>query len=503
MTRTTKAVAAAAAVAGLALRLYVLSSSLRATDSDEAVLGLIAARAGRGTVDVMFWGQAYGGTIEALVAAPFFKVFGPSVMVERLLLLVIAAVAAILTWRVGRRLVGEPAATIGAAVFWTMSCFFTWWSTKLNIYYGALCLALAVVLLLLRLRDEDDRTLPRWWPVAFGLAAGAAIWSNPQTAFLLVPAGIVHAKTMLTNVKKVATAIPFAVVGAAPWLVYSVRNHWSTLHVPGVDVYLPYTERVQLFFRQLPIAVGARQPVTGQWIVPGTVFAAIAAIATVALAVQAARNVRGTRVIAVVVVGYALLYGLSPQGGQPGASVQPRYLLFVLPVLALAIGALIQRPKALGALAVAATVACTAVGLRAMDTNHTTLMSGGPGVNVPSDFGDLTTLLEQRHIRHAYSFYWVAYRTTFETEERTIVDPAHWHVSRYKPYADEVRMAKEPAAVIVLNDTPQLDAMRRLFEGKQIAYQVHQRGVWAVVEPEQKVDREEVAAAFRSVGVLA
>ncbi|MEA3076295.1 MAG: hypothetical protein QOF60_1203 [Actinomycetota bacterium] len=502
MTRTTKAVAAAAAVAGLALRLYVLTSSLRATDSDEAVLGLIATRAGHGTLDVMFWGQAYGGTIEALVAAPLFRVFGPSVVLERLVLLVIAGLAAILTWRVGRRLVGEPAATIGAAAFWTMSCFFTWWSTKLNIYYGALCLALAVVLLLLRLRDEGD-DVPTWWPVAFGLAAGAAVWSNPQTAFLLVPTGIVFAKAMLANVKKVATAIPFAVVGAAPWLVYSVRNHWSTLHVPGVDVYLPYTERVQLFCRQLPIAVGARQPVTEQWIIPATVFAVIAIAATVALAVQAARDARGTRAIVAIVVGYALLYGLSPQGGQPGASVQPRYLLFVVPVLALAIGALTQRPKALGAAAIAVTVACSAAGLHAMDTHHTTLMSGGPQATVPADFGDLTALLEQRHIRHAYSFYWVAYRTTFETGQHTIVDPAHWHVSRYKPYADEVRTAPEPAAVIVLADTPQLGAMKQLFDGKQIPYQVHQRGVWAVVEPEQKVDREEVAVAFRSVGVLA
>jgi hypothetical protein len=339
------------------------------------------------------------------------------------------------------------------------------------------------------------------------LTAGAAVWSNPQSVFLIVPFALVCARPLLRNVKLVALAVPFAVVGAAPWLVYSVRNDWKTLRVPGVDVYLPYSERVLLFFRQLPIVFGARQPMNDRWIVPSEVFVVVAVALGAALVVAAVKNVKGARIAVAVIVGYALLYGVSPQGGQPGASLQPRYLLFVTPVVALAVAAVVAWSRrwapAAGIAVLALTVVLAAIGLHAMDTRRTTLLSSAPGVSIPADISDLTSLLRDRGIHHAYSFYWIAYRTTFETEEDVIVDPAHWHVSRYRPYADAVRNSPEPAAVIVLAGTPQVDAMRGLFESKQIAYEIHERGAFAVIEPEEKVDREEVAVAFRSVGILA
>ena len=491
-------------VGGLLLRLFVLRSRLNATDSDEAIIGLIGLRALDGHVDVLFWGQAYGGTIESFVVAPLFAVFGPTVLVERLLLLVIATIAALLTWRIGRRLVGEPAAVIGAALQWTMSCYFVWWSTKINIYYGALCLALVVHLLLLRLRDGD---VPRWWPVAFGLAAGGAAWSNPQTMYLLVPATLLTWRPLLQRWRLVLASIPFAILGWSPWLIYSVRNDWRTLKFPGVDVYLPYGERVLLFVRQLPIVFGLRLPLNNQWIVGAVVVRLVALLGVAALGWALVRNVRGVRTLTTLTVAYALLYGVSPQVGQPGASLQPRYLLFITPVLALGLAAVTAAPRwkglpVVGTGVLAASIVLSGIGLREMDEQGLTLTSGGPEATVPADIGDLLALLEEHEVRRAYSFYWLSYRTTFETEEEVIVAPAFAHISRFRPYARAVEAAERPA-VIAMRGSAQVPAIERRLDALGTGFERHERGAFTVIVPERDVNREEYVAAFREAGVFA
>lgn len=491
-------------VLAVALRIIVYASGLVAPDSDEAVIGLVGLHATRGDVDLMFWGQAYGGTIEGLAVAPLFALFGPSVMVGRLFLLVITGICAVLTWRIGRRTVGDPAAAVGAVLFWTMSSYFVWYSTKMNIYYGALTFALVVVLLLLRLRDDD---VPRWWPIAFGLSAGAAAWSNPQTMFLLFPALMAHIRPMVAHLKSVMLAVPFAVLGFSPWLVFSLRNDWKTLKVPGVDVYLPYTERVLLYFRQLPIVFGGRLPMTNEWLIPQAAFLAIAVLGVVALAWGVARGWPGLRLLTFLAFGYAFVYALSPQGGQPGANLQPRYLLFITPVLTLGLAALVSRVRVasipvLGLAVLVVISALTGVGLLTMRDTQSTLASSGPGANVPADISDLLSLLRDQDVDHAYSFYWLAYRTTFESREKTIVTPAFKHISRYQPYAEAAREDPD-AAIVAMRNPAQIQALQQRLDSLRITYEMYERGEFVVIVPNGKVEPEEIAGAFREAGIFA
>src|SRR5688500_11240361 len=69
-----------AAVAGIAIRVWLLRLPTGVLDSDEAVVGLIARHALYDReFSTFFWGQAYGGTIEPLLAVPGFAIFGPTV----------------------------------------------------------------------------------------------------------------------------------------------------------------------------------------------------------------------------------------------------------------------------------------------------------------------------------------------------------------------------------------------------------------------------------------
>jgi hypothetical protein len=65
-----------AAGVGIALRIAVQLSVLGDTNSDESVLGLMARHALHGQFTTFLWGTAYGGSQEALLAAPIFAIFG-------------------------------------------------------------------------------------------------------------------------------------------------------------------------------------------------------------------------------------------------------------------------------------------------------------------------------------------------------------------------------------------------------------------------------------------
>ena len=70
--------------------------------------------------------------------------------------------AAVLVWRVGRRTVGEPAARIGAALFWIWPPFLVWWSTKARGFYGSgLVLGLAALLLVCAFASATRSETPR------------------------------------------------------------------------------------------------------------------------------------------------------------------------------------------------------------------------------------------------------------------------------------------------------------------------------------------------------
>src|SRR5204862_96146 len=78
----------AVVLAAVALRAVLIAVGAPPTNSDEATMGLAAVHIGAGhDQPVWFYGQAYMGTLEAYLAAPFVALFGPHTAVLRLPLL--------------------------------------------------------------------------------------------------------------------------------------------------------------------------------------------------------------------------------------------------------------------------------------------------------------------------------------------------------------------------------------------------------------------------------
>ena len=99
-------VVALAVLAGVALRVWVLRSSLGGIDQDEAAVGLQAQDFLGGDLDAYFPPQAYGGTGETVLIAAVFALVGPSVLALKLVPILLHAAACIVVWRTARRLTG-------------------------------------------------------------------------------------------------------------------------------------------------------------------------------------------------------------------------------------------------------------------------------------------------------------------------------------------------------------------------------------------------------------
>src|SRR2546430_10809652 len=93
----------AVVLAAVAFRAVLIAVGTPPTNSDEATMGLAAVHIGAGhDQPVWFYGQAYMGTLEAYLAAPFVALFGPHTAVLRLPLLLLYAAFLLLMFRLTR-----------------------------------------------------------------------------------------------------------------------------------------------------------------------------------------------------------------------------------------------------------------------------------------------------------------------------------------------------------------------------------------------------------------
>jgi hypothetical protein len=286
------AIAAVALVAGVALRVWILSGPLATLESDEAISGLIALHMLDGEFAAMYWLSPYGGTIESAFAALPLAVFGESVLTLKLATLAVFVGAGVLTWFVGVRTVGREAALVGTALFWVWPAFLVWWTTKARAYYGAgLFLGLAAFLLVLRLRERDSRLDA----ALLGLVLGLGWWTTPGIVVLGLPALAWLAWRRPRAYRLVPYAVPGVLVGVAPWVAFNVRNRWLSLDLSPVAASdSTALERLEGLFRHvLPQWLGVRVPFSTDWLLGPAVGWVVVAAALGALVLAIVRRPPG------------------------------------------------------------------------------------------------------------------------------------------------------------------------------------------------------------------
>ena len=464
---------AAAALAGVVLRVAVNGSSLGVLDGDEAVWGLMARHVLDGELSAFFWGQGYGGTQEVMATAPLFAVFGSGTLTMRLVPMVLTAVAALLVWRIGRRTIGEPAATAAAALLWVWPPYLVWKSDRAHGFYGSgLVLVCLVLLLVLRLDERRSRLDA----VLLGLVLGLGWWQTPQVVPIAVPA-LAWLAWRRREIWRDAWAIaPAALVCALPWLLSNVQHDWWSFDIDAGES--PYPTRLRGFVSStFPMALGLREPFTSSWPL-GRLVSGLVYLSLVGAFLYVWRRRRSERagLLFAVTASYPFLYALSPATWLVD---EPRYVVVLVPVLALLIAQIVTDVPRAAAVVVAGTM------LSGVVLWH---LSATPGYFerverqfVPRDFGPLVSELEGRGPRRVFASYWLAYRLDFESRERIVAAeaalaglsiqgervvpplPRRADESRHPEY-DTVVRADPDAAFVLLRHAPEEARYRPLLE---------------------------------------
>jgi 4-amino-4-deoxy-L-arabinose transferase-like glycosyltransferase len=437
-----------AALAGIALRLWVHESALGTPDSDEAVVGLMALHVLEGELTTFFWGQAFGGSQEAILTAPFFWVTGASWIGLRLVPVLLTGAAALVVWRIGRRTIGEPAAVVAGCLAWLWPPFLVHRPThQFWFYAGGLLYSALLLLAGLRLVERPSRVRAG----VFGLVLGLALWQSAQV--LPVAVGVV-AWTLWKQpswLRHVWITVLLAAVGALPSIVWNARNGWGSLE-STIENTTTYAHRLRIFASPLlGMLLGLRTPYTQEPLMGSIATFLVLAALTVLFVYGAYRaRDRAASLLYVVAAVFPFVYALAPQTLFVS---EPRYLLVLSPVVVLLVAQLATTYwRGVAVLGVA--LAISVLTLDRMESYLSDVPPQPP--KAPRDLGPLIATLDDLGLDRVYADFWLSYRLTFETDERIVAAhsklervglvhgkalAARHPFSRYRPYEREVEAA--------------------------------------------------------------
>ncbi len=519
-------------VVGVVLRLWYVTH--QSTNSDNAIVGLMAQQILHGHFSAFYWGQDYGG-VEPYVAAALFAVFGHSSVVLSLTPVLLSLVAALLTWRIVLRLQPSRLLALGSAAFvWVVPQVSLWDSTREMGFHEAQ-LVCGLTAILFSLRMLDGRLGPGQF-AALGLAAGIGWWSSPEVVYFLVPAGscLVGAIVVATRTSRPAAfwigragaLLGGFVCGALPWLWANAHSHLASLRAgafqvpPGSPGYLGRLGN--FFIASFPMQLNLREPQLGLWWhgtrVAGALTVVGAAVVLVLLAVAARQGGRNLAFVAAVAV-FPFVEALVPgswswNDGRYTLAFGYLLVLAVAPGIA-EVGRLARGRSRRPALTV--SVLAVLFGLGVVGASLGSLHSFqqfrpfvDPGASFFSDWGnpDRATgptlqALARSGVTNAYADYWAAYRLDFLSGNRVHVTTVPPDLDRWPADDRVVARTGRPAWIFVpLTATSvsqfqnasivgpggwTLEQFEQRLRALGIRYRVHRAGMVVAVVPDRRV----------------
>ncbi|HEV2757179.1 MAG TPA: glycosyltransferase family 39 protein [Actinomycetota bacterium] len=490
--RVVRAVAPAFLLFGLVARLWMLVKPMGGLDADEAIVGLMARHILDGEFPMFYWGQTHGGPHEPLLTAAFFRVFGSSTLILKGVAMLLAVSACVLIWRVGKRTVGEPAATVAGLLFWVWPAAFVWWSVKSRgFYHAGLVIGLGILLLVLRL-DERDSALDM---AGLGALVATGFWASPQTVFFTIPALGWLAFRMLWKRRfsllvHVPSAVCGALLGAFPWWVHNIQNDWIALKASPASIAMPaYGNHLRGFFVQgLPGALGLKLADGSRWM--AGFFGRAWYFVLLALFVWALVKLRDrTWLLLVMALLYPFLLALSPFSWFLD---HPRYLYFLAPVLALLIARGLTALRWVGAVAgLVAAMVLTTSALATMNRDGVFYPSA-EGVVIPEDLDPVFDYMLARGIDHVWADYWLAYVIAFESDERITATPYRGAIRNGAADA-AVRNIPDPAYMFLFGSVTE-PVFEREMAARGVDYERHEVGGFVIYHLPTNIGPEAIPA---------
>jgi 4-amino-4-deoxy-L-arabinose transferase-like glycosyltransferase len=479
-------------------------------NADEAVVALMARHILQGEHPLFFYGQAYMGSLDAILAAAGFALFGQQVWVVRAVQTLLFS-GTIVVWYFfcAEGFDSLPVARTAALLLAVPPVLLALYTTiSLGGYGEALLLGSLSMLLALQIRR--GKTHPARW-LGLGLAIGIGFWSFPLSLVLTAPA-FLAALTAKSPGRKPPTEKYFwpprvilffgLILGTLPWIAGWIQMGIAALGELGGSAIagtIQGSPGTVLALRLLNLLLfgttalfGLRPSWEILWLAP--LLLPLALAIDLSAVVYAARNLRlgdAARpvrwMLAGSVVILALVYLTTPFGNDPSG----RYFLPLgLALAAFCAEVIVRMAARFGRRAYVLLLVLLA--FQGAGTFESALRMP-PGITTQFD---PVAQLDQRDLprvidflrahgeTRGYTNYWVSFPLAFLSGEELIFTarlPYHEDLrytprdDRYPPYNDLVESSDRAAYITAKN--PALDArLAAAFASRGIQYQVEQIG---------------------------
>lgn len=438
--------------AGIALRAWTLATPWGVLNSDEALTGLIAKHVLHGDIPIVVPGNAYIAPLEGYLYIPIAVTVGYRILALKLLMWVMWAVASWCAYLAARRIGLKPAWLAGAIV-WLAPGMLMILSTTVYVGYasGMACVCLAVWALA-RLLEQDPQ--PDWRRSAvFGFICGAGAYLHPIFLTVLIPLAVVPALRFVTRLR--AWWVPAggaAVVAIGPLIVWNLRHDWESLHrMSSAFPRSTYADRLAAQFSgALPRALGMRHN-AGPWVLGqtvGTLIVVAMGVLMVAGCVLLARRSGPARGVGIaLLLAVLLVFPLLAILRDSQYTLDARYMIVIVPLVALAITAFVSALPTAWTNPVAAAVIVTLVGVLTVPL----LLTAGTDLHDPNArFRDLAHRTESAGFTQVLGSYWLIHSVEIASDGRltTAVTGKHPYV-RFPDNQRKVESAN-PRRVAVL-----------------------------------------------------
>jgi hypothetical protein len=425
----------AAITVGVAIRVALTFAADGKSWSDNAVIALMAMHALAGKLYPFYWGQTYMGSLEAIVVAPFFALFGVSDVTLSIGLLPWFVLFAVALQRVARRCAGRLAGDIAP---WLAAFAPPYVQYQQIVARGGYTetLAFGTLLLWLVLRvthDDLAAESERRHLHAIAFVAGLAFWTDwlvfPYFAVVGLYLWLHDRRLPLRPV--IVPMFAFFLLGSLPFWIFNIRHGFPTFSFVS-DVQTSESRALAFAFAlrdAIPQLLGFRD--LDGWFLHGLLGAALtaaAAAATLTLVIRLHRSwaalfrgrvCKSEPIVAalLLIVATVAIYSV----GLPGRFHVARYLLPIatatLVLLAGAIAWLMHRSRVIGAATLGGLMLLYSLQIAALGDGFARLRQR-PGAG-PVD--ELAPALIEAGVRFGYADYGDATITTYLTRDRVVL----------------------------------------------------------------------------------
>ena len=479
-------------------------------NSDEAIVALMARHINQGNLPIFFYGQAYMGSMDAILVALGFRVFGQHIWVIRavqsILFLGTVATTALLGFKLSR---SKSIALISGLLIAVPPVNISLYTTVSIGGYGEMFLIGNLLLLsgfriINRVKKEGFKPDLSFFIslIAWGLGAGFGFWVIGLTLVYTIPVAfvlfweIIKTANMKLVLKSVALISVGAIIGSIPWWTYAIGEGSAALiseltggAIANISSSSDLLQPLERFGNMIlfggTVILGLRPPWDIRWLMmPILPFILIFWLAVLYFSIKKiAKDKIQSETLIVSLMGAIIFVGFifTPYGSDPSG----RYFSPLMVPMAL-FGADFLVSQFSEKLFLQIGILFIVLSFNLGGTVQS-ILDYPPGITTQFDaitqidhrnMDELIDFLESKEIYRGYSNYWVSYPLAFLSREEIIFVPRlPYHEDfrytarddRYAPYRNLVLEA-EQVAYITTNHATLNSYLRLQFKDRSITW---------------------------------